>query len=116
MKKYIRSDINSYSYTGSSFYDETEPLAHYLVKSKYGDMEDIDINLVNWYKDCYISVTDWLGESLYYKKYKMSDIDSAISDFNSQISKYDPDSKRRLSRRFIEQNLNLYGRSLDDYM
>lgn len=108
MKRYIKSDINSYSYTGAGFGDDRITLANYSGDDGY-------VELVKDGKICYVTAATFGLASDYdfYCEYPMSDIDTAIRDFNSHVVKLG--GSRKVTRNFIDQVLKEYGTSLSDY-
>lgn len=86
MKRYIKSDINSYSYTGSGFADDSIVLAHYTKgKNNHYDDEYVEVSLIQDGFTCYVEVEDVYGEHTYFMSYRMADIESALADFNEQV-------------------------------
>lgn len=85
MKRYIKSDINSYSYTGSGFADDSIVLAHYT-KGKNNHYDDwVEVSLIQDGFTCYVEVEDVYDEHTYFMSYRMSDIESALADFNEKV-------------------------------
>ncbi len=101
MKRYIKSDINSYSYTGAGFGDDRITLANYSGDDGY-------VELVKDGKICYVTAATFGLASDYdfYCEYPMSDIDTAISDFNSHVVKLG--GSRKITREFIDRVLEEY--------
>lgn len=105
----IRADINTYSYTGSAFWDDEITLAYYTTKAG-----DIEITLQKDGFSCYVEVIDNY-DVVYHKTYKMRDIERALDDFNLQVRLFCHTRwECRLSD--IEMVLNEYDASIDDYM
>ena len=114
MKRYIKSDVNSYTqYRDTS--DEIV-LAHYEDQNGYVKLsEDTFTLIVASY--VYGPTSD---NDEFYTEYSLKDpanakssIDSAIDDFNGCIKNLG--GKWKLTRRFIDQVLSEYGTSLADY-
>lgn len=85
MKRYIKSDINSYSYTGPGFADDSIVLAHYT-KGKNNHYDDwVEVSLIQDGFTCYVEVEDVYDEHTYFMSYRMSDIESALADFNEKV-------------------------------
>lgn len=114
MKRYIKSDINSYTqYRDNS--DEIV-LANYEDQNGYVTLSEDSFTLIVD-SGVYGSTSD---NADFYAEYSLKDpenakssIDSAIHDFNECIKKLG--GKWRLTRRFIDQVLSEYGTSLADY-
>lgn len=114
MKRYIKSDVNSYTqYRDTS--DEIV-LAHYEYQDGYVTLSRDSFNLI--VESGVYGTTPVNGD--FYNEYSLKDpahakssIDSAIFDFNECIKNLG--GKRRLTRRFIDQVLSEYGESLADY-
>jgi len=102
----LNEDINSYSYTGPGFADDRIDLASFSNDDGY-------VELVNDGFDCYVTSQSFLGDYDFYREYKMSNIDAAIKDFNTEVKHFG--DTRSLTRRFIDQVLSEYGKSLSDY-
>ena len=115
MKRYIRADVNSYSYTGEGFADDSIVLAH-ATKGKASNYDDwCEVTLVKDGFTCYVNVEDFYGNNTYSKSYPMRDIDSAISDFNAQVRKCGLRGQTSFEK--IDFHLNEgYGKSLKDYL
>lgn len=115
MKLYIKSDVNSYTqYNDTS---DTITLAEYESGDGYVQL-DYDTFTLYVTSDVYGSVSD---DDYFYTEYSLKDpsdavnsaIDSAISDFNYCVRKLG--GNRVLTRRFINQVLSEYGKSLADF-
>lgn len=113
MKRYIKSDINSYSYTGPGFADDRITLAtsEYAIGKDYGYIE-----LVKDSYTCYVSSESYYTdqENYYYKEYPMSDIKSAIADFNRLIDALGGDSHTSIEE--VDEVLAEYNKSIADYL
>ena len=109
MKRYIKSDVNSYSYTGGGFADDRITLAHYTDDNGY-------VELVKDLSTCYVTAQGfgYRNSYDYYCEYPMADIDGAIEDFNRCVQHFG--GKRRLRRSAVEFELSKYGKSLDEYI
>lgn len=104
---YIKTDVNSYSYVGDGFADDSITLAHFTGDNGYGE-------LVKDLYTCYVTSQSFLGDYDFYREYPMSEIDTAIKDFNKEVKRFGGTSI--LTRRFVEQVLQEYGYSLDEYV
>ena len=104
---YIKTDVNSYSYVGDGFADDSITLAHFTGDNGYGE-------LVKDLSTCYVTSQSFLGDYDFYREYPMSEIDTAIKDFNKEVKRFGGTSI--LTRRFVEQVLQEYGMSLSDYV
>jgi len=116
MKKYIKSDINSYSYTGSGFADDSIVLAHYT-KGDSNHYDDwVEVSLIQDGFTCYVEVEDFYDdERTYYKAYCMSDIESALADFNEKAKALGCWKTTTLAD--LDMHLSEgYGKSIYDYL
>lgn len=103
----LNEDINSYSYTGPDFADDSIVLAHY----------DRGTDEVTLTKDgFYCGITTYEDfDATYWKVYKMSEIDKAIEDFNDQVKKLGG-RIQPITRKKVDSVLSEYGKSIDDYL
>ena len=114
MKRYIKSDVNSYTqYRDTS--DEIV-LANYEDQNGYVTLSEDSFTLI---VESGVYETTSVNSD-FYNEYSLKDpanvkssIDSAIYDFNECIKNLG--GKRRLTRRFIDQVLSEYGKSLADF-
>jgi len=103
----IKADVNSYSYTGDGFADDT------IILAEYSD-DDGYVELGKDLSTCYVTSQSFIGDHDFYREYPMSDIDTAIRDFNQEIKYFG--GQRVLRRSAVEFELNKYGESLNDYV
>lgn len=115
MKKYIKTDINSYSHTSGGFGDERIVLARYNAKASNEYSEGDTVTLVKDGFNCYVEIEDPRGDLVYNEFYLMKDIKSAIADFNEQARA--KGNWRTLTLNDVKFHLSEgYGISLDDYL
>ena len=119
MKRYIRSstsaysyDVNSYSYTGKNFFDDTLLLCRYVSRKPSDDGTRPEVLLVQDGDNCEVVVKDGLGEILYHRIYPMSQLGMAICDFNKKAMGY---GKTNAAYAEVDRVLSNFGKSIDDY-
>jgi len=115
MRKYVKSDINSYSYTGSGFADDSIVLAHYTKGTNNRSDDYLEVSLIQDGFTCYVEVEDFYDEHTYYKEYRMSDIESALDDFNQHVK--DLGGWETITMADLDRHLSEgYGKSIYDYL
>jgi hypothetical protein len=81
MKRYIKSDINSYSYTGSGFADDSETVFRWDADDEGSTFVTLVLDGRTWYVD-YMRDAFSTRENLDYWTYKLADVDQAIAKVN----------------------------------
>ena len=109
MKRYIKSDVNSYTqYRDTS---DAITLAEYETdENGYGSVT-LEYESFTVYLSYYKSY-DYSGDE-FYKDYPILEIDSAISDFNKYERKLG--GSGNLTRRDVDEVMLEYGKSLADF-
>lgn len=81
MKRYIKSDINSYSYTSSGFADDSDTVYRWDADDEGSTYVALVLDGRTWYVD-YMRDEFSTRENLDYWTYKLADVDQAIAKVN----------------------------------
>lgn len=115
MKRYIKSDINSYSYTGSGFANDEIVLAETFSGKPWDDLEWVEVRLIKDAFICYVLVENEMADAIYQQSYSMNDLEYALADFNAKAREYGC-KKTDTTIEDINKVLAKYNKSVADYL